>query len=105
VANAMIASWVDSWNRSDGLAYGDGYWQDAELVDPSGRMWSGRTAMQQRHVDLWAGDAAKARGPVGRSLQGPSDDGHCAQGVVKLSGTGEPGLAKRRESSRMAVSQ
>jgi uncharacterized protein (TIGR02246 family) len=55
VANAMIAGWVDSWNRSDGLAYGDGYWDDAELVDPSGRMWSGRAAIEQRHVDLWAG--------------------------------------------------
>jgi hypothetical protein len=31
--------------------------------------------------------------------------GHVHEGVVKLSGTGEPGLAKRRESSRMAVSQ
>src|SRR5690349_21080064 len=35
-AEAMLTRFVDSWNAADGLAYGEGYWDDAELVGPSG---------------------------------------------------------------------
>ena len=35
-AQAMVARFVDSWNKADGAAYGENYWPDAELVDPSG---------------------------------------------------------------------
>ena len=53
-AEAMVKRFVDSWNRADGAAYGEGYWPDAELVDPTGRVWTGRGAIAQMHVDLWA---------------------------------------------------
>jgi uncharacterized protein (TIGR02246 family) len=54
-ADATVRSFVDSWNRADGAAYGDNYWPDAELVDPSGEIVDGRVAIAQEHVDLWAG--------------------------------------------------
>ena len=52
-ADATVRSFVDSWNRADGSAYGDNYWPDAELVDPSGEIVDGRAAIAQEHVDLW----------------------------------------------------
>jgi uncharacterized protein (TIGR02246 family) len=54
-ADATVRSFVDSWNRADGAAYGDNYWPDAELVSPSGTIVDGRAAIAQEHVDLWAG--------------------------------------------------
>lgn len=54
-ANAMLARFVDSWNRADGAAYGKNYWPEAELVSPSGTIVSGRAAIVQEHVNLWAG--------------------------------------------------
>jgi uncharacterized protein (TIGR02246 family) len=54
-ADATVRSFIDSWNRADGSAYGDNYWPDAELVDPSGEIVDGRAAIAQEHVDLWAG--------------------------------------------------
>lgn len=54
-ADSMVGRFVDSWNRADGTAYGEGYWPDAELVDPTGKVWKGRAAIAQMHVDLWAG--------------------------------------------------
>jgi hypothetical protein len=35
-ATAMVNRFVDSWNRADGAAYGENYWPEAELVNPSG---------------------------------------------------------------------
>ena len=55
VAEAMLTRFVEAWNQADGLAYGDGYWPDAELVGPSGTVHTGREAITQTHVDLWAG--------------------------------------------------
>ena len=54
-AEAMMDRFVDAWNRADGDAYGQNYWTDAELVDPTGTIWSGRTAIAGMHVELWAG--------------------------------------------------
>jgi uncharacterized protein (TIGR02246 family) len=34
-------------------SYGTLYWQDAELVDPSGNVWGTGPAIVQMHVDLW----------------------------------------------------
>ncbi|WP_158258071.1 SgcJ/EcaC family oxidoreductase [Sphingopyxis lindanitolerans] len=56
-ADHLAAQFAESWNRRDGKAYGDAYWDDAELVDPSGQVWSGRAAIIQTHVDLWKGPA------------------------------------------------
>lgn len=53
-ADSMARRFVDSWNPADGTAYGEGYWPDAELVDPTGTIWKGRAAIAQTHVDLWA---------------------------------------------------
>ncbi len=52
---ATVRSFVDSWNRADGTAYGENYWPDAELVNPSGEIVDGRAAIAKEHVDLWAG--------------------------------------------------
>jgi uncharacterized protein (TIGR02246 family) len=60
-ADAMVKRFVDSWNAADGVAYGEGYWPDAELVDPSGQVWPGRSAIAQMHVDLWAGNFTGSR--------------------------------------------
>jgi uncharacterized protein (TIGR02246 family) len=54
-ANAMVDRFADSWNRADGAAYGENYWPEAELVNPSGAISSGRDAIVKEHVDLWAG--------------------------------------------------
>ena len=54
-ASAMVNRFVDSWNRADGAAYGENYWPEAELVDPTGAIHSGRDAIVQIHVDMWAG--------------------------------------------------
>lgn len=54
-AEDMLTRFVASWNQADGAAYGDGYWPDAELVDPSGHVWKGRAAIARMHVDLWDG--------------------------------------------------
>ena len=58
LAAAQLAeTFASSWNSRDGDAYGDAYWPDAELVDPSGQVWNGRVAIIQTHRDLWAGPA------------------------------------------------
>lgn len=54
-ADSMITRFVESWNNADGAAYGEGYWPDAELVDPTGAIWKGREAIAQMHIDLWNG--------------------------------------------------
>jgi len=54
-AQAMVNRFADSWNRADGAAYGENYWPDAELVDPTGAIVTGREAIVKEHVDLWAG--------------------------------------------------
>lgn len=57
----MLTRFVDSWNAADGLAYGEGYWDDAELVAPSGQISSGRQAIAQVHVDGWSGPLKGSR--------------------------------------------
>lgn len=52
-AEAMLTRFVDSWNRADAAAYGEAYWPDAELVDPTGTIWDGRAAIAQMHIELW----------------------------------------------------
>ena len=41
-AKTMVNRFVESWNGADGGAYGENYWPDAELVDPSGVVLTGR---------------------------------------------------------------
>lgn len=54
-AGALAACFTDSWNNRDGPAYGSAYWEDAELVDPTGAVWDGRDAIEAMHVALWQG--------------------------------------------------
>jgi uncharacterized protein (TIGR02246 family) len=54
-AAAMVNRFADSWNHADGQAYGENYWPEAELVDPTGAVVDGRAAIVQQHVDLWNG--------------------------------------------------
>lgn len=68
-AAAMLTRFVDSWNRADGASYGDGYWPDAELVDPTGSIWNGQTAIAQMHVELWKTifEGSSVRGAIRRA--------------------------------------
>ena len=63
-----LHGFVESWNQADGAAYGDGYWPDAELVDPAGEVWTGRAAIAQSHVDLWGGIFKGSR--IGGTVRG-----------------------------------
>jgi uncharacterized protein (TIGR02246 family) len=56
-AEALARRFADTWNSQDGIAYGDAYWPDAELVDPTGQVWNGRDAITAMHVNLWSGPA------------------------------------------------
>jgi uncharacterized protein (TIGR02246 family) len=68
IARVMVNRFVDSWNRADGVAYGENYWPEAELVDPVGRIVSGQPAIVQEHVEMWAGPfkGSRATGKVRR---------------------------------------
>lgn len=54
-AEAMVNRFVEAWNHADRALYGENYWPEAELVDPTGHIVNGRDAIVQEHVDLWAG--------------------------------------------------
>lgn len=54
-AEFTVRTFVDSWNREDGVAYGENYWPEAELVNPSGEIVEGRAAIAEEHVVLWSG--------------------------------------------------
>ena len=56
-AEQLARTFTDSWNGQNGLAYGEAYWPDAELVDPTGQVWDGREAIAAMHVHLWNGPA------------------------------------------------
>lgn len=56
-AEQLARTFTDSWNRRDGAAYGEAYWPDAELVDPTGQVWDGREAISAMHVFLRNGPA------------------------------------------------
>lgn len=54
----LAEAFANTWNQRNGRSYGDAYWPDAELVDPSGQVWTGREAIIQTHVELWKGPAS-----------------------------------------------
>lgn len=60
-AERLARMFSDSWNAQDGKLYGEAYWPDAELVDPTGQVWDGRQAIADMHVDLWNGPARNTR--------------------------------------------
>ena len=76
-AMTALNVFVDSWNKAatgDSQApqsYGTLYWPDAELVDPSGNIWSGQPAIVQMHRDLWntAFKGSEVKGVVRRTRQ------------------------------------
>ena len=61
VATAFADTFATTWNNRDGPGYGEAYWADAELVDPTGSVWTGREAISGMHVDLWNGPARDTR--------------------------------------------
>lgn len=100
VAAAMLAWCVDAWNRADGVAYGEEYWPDAELVDPYGHIASGRAAIAQEHVGAWAGDM-KASRVAGTRAQDPTAGrgvpaGGSGHGARRLPGASSRCLGARR---------
>ena len=56
-AEQLARAFTDTWNSQNGAAYGEAYWPDAELVDPTGQVWDGRDAIAAMHVHLWNGPA------------------------------------------------
>ena len=56
-ADELARTFSTTWNTRDGRSYGEAYWPDAELVDPTGQIWDGRDAIAQMHVALWNGPA------------------------------------------------
>lgn len=56
-AEWLARTFTETWNGQDGVAYGQAYWPDAELVDPTGQVWDGRDAIAAMHVHLWNGPA------------------------------------------------
>ena len=57
-ADALAHCFMDSWNGQNGPGYGSAYWEDAELVDPTGCVWEGREEIEAMHAGLWEGPAA-----------------------------------------------
>lgn len=60
-AEELAAIFTETWNRQAGGAYGEAYWPDAELVDPTGQVWDGRDAIAEMHVHLWNGPARRTK--------------------------------------------
>lgn len=60
-AEQLARTFTDTWNSQNGAAYGEAYWPDAELVDPTGQVWDGRDAIAAMHVRLWNGPARNTR--------------------------------------------
>ena len=60
-AEQLARIFTKTWNGQDGPAYGEAYWPDAELVDPTGQVWDGRDAIRAMHVHLWNGPARDTR--------------------------------------------
>jgi uncharacterized protein (TIGR02246 family) len=77
IAEQALNVFLDSWNRAAAgdvqapQSYGTLYWQDAELVDPSGNIWRAAPDIVQMHVDLWktAFKGSKIKGTVRRTRQ------------------------------------
>ena len=65
-ATDLASRFESSWNAADGSAYGEAYWPEAELVDPTGRVWNSRQAIVRTHLDLWARGRSQARASVRR---------------------------------------
>lgn len=60
-AQRLAHTFNETWNGQNGTAYGEAYWPDAELVDPTGQVWDGRDAIAAMHVHLWDGPARNTR--------------------------------------------
>jgi uncharacterized protein (TIGR02246 family) len=75
IAETMVKRFVDSWNRADGAAYGENYWRDAELVDPTGGVVDRKAAIVREHIDPWNGifKGSRATGKVRRIQMFGSD--------------------------------
>lgn len=77
IAEDALRVFVSSWNRAaagdmqGSQSYGTLYWQDAELVDPSGNIWRTGPDIVQMHVDLWntAFKGSTVKGVVRRTRQ------------------------------------
>lgn len=87
----MVKRFADSWNRADGGAYGENYWLEAELVNPSGAIVNGRKAIVQEHLDLWAGifKGSRATGKL-RKIQMLGPDYMIVDFDVQVSGFRQP---------------
>ena len=56
-AEQLARTFRETWNAQNDEAYGEAYWPDAELVDPTGQIWDGRDAIAAMHRYMWDGPA------------------------------------------------
>lgn len=123
-AEQFARTFTDTWNSQNGAAYGDAYWSDAELVDPTGQIWDGRDAIAAMHVNLWDGPArntqvsAKVRRlrPIGTEVMvldldvdvagfSPAPPGAAVQGDGKVKARLKHVVEKRAGDWKIAASQ
>jgi uncharacterized protein (TIGR02246 family) len=96
-----LTVFTDAWNSAAAgdsaapQAYGTLYWPDAELVDPTGRIWPDQHGIVEMHVELWntAFKGSVINGTV-RRIRGLSPTLMIADLdlALKLSGPTPPGI-------------
>jgi hypothetical protein len=52
--NALLESWTNAWNAADGIAYGNHYSADADVVNPLGAILTGSAHIGAVHVGLFS---------------------------------------------------
>lgn len=58
---SVFAKLVESWNRGDGIAYGELFTEDADYIDVTGNHSQGRQAIAQLHEFLFKGPLRGSR--------------------------------------------
>lgn len=56
--DSLTRNFAEAWNARDIAALRDVFAEDADLVDPSGNIWHGRTAIAAEHRRLFRGAMA-----------------------------------------------
>jgi len=66
-ARTIVEHLTDAWNGFNGAAYGMNFWPEAELGYPVGNVLTGRSAIVQEHLNLWAGPFKGSQSEATRS--------------------------------------
>jgi uncharacterized protein (TIGR02246 family) len=74
----LFASWANTWNAGDGMAFGGFYSENADFVNPLGMVASGRQAITGVHIALFD--------PVSGPFRGSSVS-YAVRRIVPITGT------------------